>query len=397
VAENSAVGTAVGVSTLRVYVSDPECDNTAIAAASRQQLQWAITGGNTGSVFDLSATTGALTVRTAALDFEGTQAYTLSIQVTDTGTPAQTASSSVTVSVADVNEPPVVEMGQTRLVAENSANGTSVGAALSALDPEGVSPLTWAITAGNNASNSLAFAIGANTGLLSVADVSLLDFEMYQGWTLSVTVTDAAGIAAVSTVVVFVTDVNEAPLWSLGATTTRAVAERSAAGTAVGLPVQFSDPDRLAWPAQTLSFSLLASSDPSGNFQIDANSGAITVKASLLPYASSFASSRQVVTVVATDSGSPSRSARQNITIDVRAFVPLGAALNVPPLHHSNPIFFERSLYSPMLLRSYSLILNPATNLYKPTRSATPIRRPLCRTECSQCQRTRASGSLAHR
>jgi hypothetical protein len=317
VAENAVAGTSIGGG-LRAYVTDPECDNLNIPAPARQQLQWAITAGNSLGYFELGAATGALTVRVAALNFEDIRQLNLTVVVTDTGTPAQTASSFLIVTVADVNEPPVFPAGQSRSVPENAANGTVLGTALSATDPEGALPLAWTITAGNNASNLMAFAVGSNSGVLTVASTVLMNYESVQGWTITVTVRDAAGNFAASQVLVSVTDVNEAPVWPAGASTLRAVAERSANGTSVGLPIQFSDPDRLASPSQSLSYSLLGTSDPAGNFQIDASTGLISVKAVKLPFKSSFSNSLQVVTVVATDSGSPAQSARQNITIQVR-------------------------------------------------------------------------------
>ncbi|MBC6425738.1 MAG: cadherin repeat domain-containing protein, partial [Ekhidna sp.] len=67
VAENVTNGTAIGT----VLATDPEEDN----------LMFSITAGNTGDVFDINRTTGAITTA-GALDFENNP-YTLAVKVSD--------------------------------------------------------------------------------------------------------------------------------------------------------------------------------------------------------------------------------------------------------------------------------------------------------------------------
>ena len=113
--ENSTNGTAVGT----VTATDPDLP--------AQTLTYAITAGNTGSAFAINSSTGQITVATStALDFEATPTFSLTVQVTDNGTPAQSGSATITVNLTNVNDPPVV-MAATFSVAENSANGTTVG------------------------------------------------------------------------------------------------------------------------------------------------------------------------------------------------------------------------------------------------------------------------------
>ena len=77
--ENSATGTTVGTMTF----SDPDAGTIGI---------FAITGGNTGGAFAINSSTGQLTVATtAALNFETTPSFSLTVQVTDNGTPRSRA------------------------------------------------------------------------------------------------------------------------------------------------------------------------------------------------------------------------------------------------------------------------------------------------------------------
>ena len=71
IAEGSAFGTVVGT----VAASDEDAGDT---------LSWAITGGNVGNAFEIDAASGEITVLTpAALDFETTPSFGLTVEVTD--------------------------------------------------------------------------------------------------------------------------------------------------------------------------------------------------------------------------------------------------------------------------------------------------------------------------
>ena len=70
-------------------------------------LTYAITDGNTGGAFALDASTGELTVNNPwALDYETTPVFSLTVQVTDTGSPPLSDTATVTVDLSDVNETP---------------------------------------------------------------------------------------------------------------------------------------------------------------------------------------------------------------------------------------------------------------------------------------------------
>ena len=162
VAENSTTGTEVG----SVAGTDPD------QTSPNNALTYAITGGNTGTVFAIHSTTGEITVA-GALDYETTASYSLVVTVTDGGSTPLSSTAMITITVTDENDAPTAT-DATFSPAENSANGTVVGSVAGA-DPDQTSPnnaLTYAITGGDTGS---VFAINETTGEITVAGV--LDYE----------------------------------------------------------------------------------------------------------------------------------------------------------------------------------------------------------------------------
>jgi hypothetical protein len=255
VVENSIVGTAVGT----VVASDPDAGTT---------LNYLITAGNEAEQFTINANTGAISVANGVtLDFEANSSYGLTVQVSD-GLLSSTAL--VTINLTNVNESPTIA-NQTFTIAENAANGTLVGNVLAA-DPDAGTTLTYSITAGNL---SGAFAINNQTGAITVANGSLLDYEALASYGLAVRVSDGA-LNQTATATINLTNVNESPTI---ANQTFSVAENSANGTLVGNVVA-GDPDT----GTSLTYAI-TSGNSSGAFAINSLTGAITVaNGSLLNY-----------------------------------------------------------------------------------------------------------------
>ncbi|MEZ6122627.1 MAG: DUF2341 domain-containing protein [Planctomycetaceae bacterium] len=108
------------------------------------------------------------------------------------------------VTVIPVNDAPVIASGQTFTIAEDAANGESLGIVL-ATDAEADTVFSgWQITSGNS---SGAFTINSTTGELSVADRTKLNAATQSTYTLSVKVSDGTTNSGVQTVTVNVTDV----------------------------------------------------------------------------------------------------------------------------------------------------------------------------------------------
>jgi len=284
--ENAANGTIVGT----VIASDPDTGDT---------LSYAITAGNTGGAFTINSATGQITVNnTAVLDFETLPSFDLTVEVTDDGTPSLSSTGTATITLADINDAPVVD-DQGFAVDENSANGTVVST-VAALDPDAGDSLAFAITAGNTGG---AFAIDSSTGQITVANVAALDFEANPIFGLTVRASDGA-LNSTATVTISLTDVNESPViddQGFG------VDENSANGTVVGT-VAASDPDA----GDSLTYAITAG-NTGGAFAIDGATGQITVaNASALDFETHpiFA-----LTVQGTDDGTPALDDTATVTI----------------------------------------------------------------------------------
>jgi hypothetical protein len=182
-------------------------------------------------------------------------------------------------------------------VAENAANGTVVGT-VQGTDALPGAVLTYALadSAGGR------FAIDAKSGVITVANGSLLDFETSATQTIKVTVSDQSGQAFTKSFTINLGNVNEAPI---GETLTGGkVIAGAGNGTVVGTVVGI-DPDN----ADTLTYSL-ADSD-NGLFAINSKTGVITVadSAHLTP-------GTDAITVRVTDKGGLFIDKTFNIVVD---------------------------------------------------------------------------------
>lgn len=107
------------------------------------------------------------------------------------------------------NDAPIVA-NETWNLAENTAAGTAIGT-VSASDPNPGQSLSYAIVAGNTGG---AFAINANTGVVSVAQSAALDFETTQVFTLQVQATDngTPALSGTGTITIHLQNVVESPV-----------------------------------------------------------------------------------------------------------------------------------------------------------------------------------------
>ena len=184
---------------------------------------------------------GQLTVATpAAVDFETTPTFSLTVEVTDTGTPFLSGSATITVNLTDANDAPVVDAASFT-VAENSATGTLVGTPVTFTDQDAGQTHTFAITAGNTGG---AFAIDPTTGQVTVANPAAVDFETTPTFSLTVEVTDdgTPPRSGTATITVTLTDVNDAPV---AQSQTESMSED---GAPLTITLTASDQDDLALP-----------------------------------------------------------------------------------------------------------------------------------------------------
>ncbi len=175
--------------------------------------------------------------------------------------------------------------GVTRSVAENSAAGTNVGAAVTAANA------SYTYTHSLSGTDASKFEIGSTTGQITVKTGTSLDYEAKTSYSVTVTVTAAAksqgNVNAQSVdpnapgdyiipVTINVTDVNEGPEFA-DDTATRSIEENSAAGTNIGAAVAAgADPE-----GDTLTYSLTGTD--ASKFDIGSSTGQITVKTGNVP------------------------------------------------------------------------------------------------------------------
>ncbi len=170
--ENAPVGTSLGV-----LVAEELDDQT---------LTFAIVGGDeNGLVID--PLTGELFVGpNTVLDFESSSEIKLSVAVSD---PFITQIASVTITVSDVNEAPVVEPA-VFLVTEGTPAGTSLGQ-VSASEPDTDlnQTISFSIVGGPDQS---AFSIDSVTGLITLVDEDAINFETASELRFTVRISDSA-------------------------------------------------------------------------------------------------------------------------------------------------------------------------------------------------------------
>jgi VCBS repeat-containing protein len=275
---------------LTATTSDPE----------NNSITYSITGGVDQAFF--SITTGGVLTFLAAPNFEApadsgaNNTYVVQVTAND-GT--NNTNQTVTVTVTDVNEAPVITSGNTASVPENTTAVTTV----TSTDQEG-NTVTYTITGGADAAK---FAVDLNTGVLTFLAAPNYDIpgdaDANNQYVVQVTANDGTNTTN-QTITVTVTDVNEAPAFTSG--TTANVAENT---TAV-MTVTTFDPESAA-----IAYSITGGVD-SAFFSINTSSGALTFLAApnFEAPADSGADNTYVVQVTATDGTNP---VNQTITVTV--------------------------------------------------------------------------------
>ena len=230
-------------------------------------------GGTDAASFNFDTTTGQLQTKDP-LDKETTASYSVTVSVSDGNPDAATDDEiTVTITVTDVNETPAFPTSETgaRSVEENTPAGRNIGDPVAATDDDN-DTLTYSLGGEDVAS----FNIIASSGQLRTK--APLDYEATTSYSVIVSVSDSKDIHGnddevvddTIDVTITVEDVNEPPEFTAGSATTRTVAENTAAGVDIGLPVEATDDDTNEVLTYTLSGADAAS------FDIDATSRPVT-------------------------------------------------------------------------------------------------------------------------
>jgi hypothetical protein len=255
VAENSAIGTAVGVTAFAV-------DGDVTATVS-----YTLTN-SAGGRFAINAATGVITVA-GAIDAETATSYTVTARATSSD--GSFSTQSFTINILDVNESPTTAISDTNVatnqVAENSAIGTTVGITALADDLDVTDTISYSL---DKDAGGL-FTIDSLTGVVTVAGA--LDAETATSQTIIVRATSTDTSFTIRSFTINILDVNEfatTPVVDTNAATDE-VTENSAIGTTVGVTTLATDGD----VTDTVSYTLDDSAG--GLFSIDSTTGVITV------------------------------------------------------------------------------------------------------------------------
>ncbi|XP_037887303.1 protocadherin-like wing polarity protein stan isoform X2 [Glossina fuscipes] len=261
------------------------------------------------------------------LDREEQGRFAFQVIAKDGGVPPKSASSTVVITVQDVNDndpvfnPKYYEAN----VGEDQPPGTPV-TTVTATDPDEDSRLHYEITSGNTRGR---FAITSQNGRGLITIAQSLDYKQEKRFLLTITATDSGGRSDTATVNINITDANNfAPIFE-NAPYTASVFEDAPIGTTV-LVVSASDSDvginaQITYSLNEESINGLSSPDP---FSINHQTGAIVTNALL----DRETTSGYLLTVTAKDGGNPSLSDTTDVEISV-------TDVNDNPPQFKNPLY----------------------------------------------------------
>ncbi|KAL8623685.1 hypothetical protein ACOMHN_046504 [Nucella lapillus] len=286
-----------------------------VDAGDNARLNYVIVSGNTNNDFVISDVNGIIQVQ-KSLDRERTSVYNLVVEVNDNGNPKLTASTTVTITVTDVNDnAPVWSKAQYAFsVSENVAAGESVDRVQATdADVSVNAALTYSVVlfwTGNAAH----FTLDGASGVIKTA--AILDRESTAQYTALLRVTDAGSpqLHADVNVSIAVNDLNDnAPLFDKVAYTA-SVTENSPAGTGV-FTVTVTDADIGVNDDVTLSIDTTTPAGARANmfFKVTSGTGVVSVKSVIdRETDASF-----TFKLLAIDSGSPAQTSSADVTVTV--------------------------------------------------------------------------------
>jgi hypothetical protein len=189
IAENQAVGTAVGTFTS----TDPDTGNTFTYSL--------VTGiGSTDNA--LFAIAGNQLRNNGIFDFETKNSYSIRVRTTDQG--GLTFEKQLTIGVTNINETPTNLNLSNSTIAENQAIGTSVGT-FTSTDPDTGNTFAYSLVTGTGSTDNALFAIAGN----QLQSNGIFDFETQNSYGIRVRTTDQGGLTFEKQLSIGVTDLNE--------------------------------------------------------------------------------------------------------------------------------------------------------------------------------------------
>ena len=255
VAENTGAGINIGT-----VVSANDTDNDALTYSL---------GSIDAASFSIDSTTGQLRTE-AALDYETKSSYSVAITVSDGKGGTDTIT--VTVNITDIDEAPANSAPEfapdstTLTIAEDAGAGVNIGSAITATDAEN-DTLIYSL----GGTDAASFEIDSSSGQLRTS--AALDYESKSSYSVTVIASDGTLTDSI-TVTINVTNVNEAPAFSDGASTTRAIAENVLSDINIGSAVAATDPE-----GSKLTYTL--GGTDAASFSIDSATGQLKTKVTL--------------------------------------------------------------------------------------------------------------------
>ena len=242
----------------------------------KDELFYTLTGDDEDSFeLEVTSTTTVYIKTTTALDHSATPTYSVRVNVRDsedsTGATSTAIDDWIDVTINVFEGPEVSGLSQVSY----AENGTQEVTQFTATNPGG-GTIEWSLE-GDDAGD---FTIDEGDGMLRFALIpdyeNPVDDDPDNIYEITV-VARAGSLRGDLAVTVTVTDVNEAPSFSDGSSTSRNVDEGAETERPVGAPVTATDEDRN--PSDTLTYSL--SGTDASSFDIDSSTGQIQTKDAL--------------------------------------------------------------------------------------------------------------------
>ena len=254
VPENTEAGENIGAP---VTATDPDTGDTPA---------YTLEGADLDS-FDIDSASGQIQTKSGvAYDHEVKSSYSVTVKADDNN--GGTATIDVTITVADVDEPPEFDSATaTREVPENTEAGENIGAPVTANDPDTGDTPVYTL----EGADADSFDIDRTSGQIQTKPGVTYDHEIKSSYSVTVKADDNNGGTATIDVTITVADVNEPPEFD-SATAAREVPENTEAGENIGAPVTAADPDTGDTPAYTLGGT------DADSFDIGSASGQIQTK-----------------------------------------------------------------------------------------------------------------------
>ncbi|NVK24196.1 MAG: cadherin-like domain-containing protein, partial [Gammaproteobacteria bacterium] len=243
------------------------------------------------NLFSINSDTGAVTLNSSSLDHETTPSYSFNIIATDSS--GDSSTQIITLNIGDIDEAPEFLSNNTFFVSEN----TNVNSALfkvTAIDPERQN-VNYSIQQGSNK-----FSIDSFNGIVTL-NSEQLDYEDSDSYVLIVNAADSDGNSATQSIVINITNINEAPVFASGSIYT--APENTTVGSTL-LTVGANDPE-----SQTVTYSL---SNDFNLFDINPSTGSITLSSAELDFETI---TSYILNVRATDI--LNKSSTKNITLNI--------------------------------------------------------------------------------